>query len=211
MRQWQQQIMLHSKGDFPRLTGYFALAFVIPAVAIVLHEMGHFAAHAAFGFETNRLGFASVIVGAPPPGVDPRLINAISTAAGGLVSLLLLGAAVLSVFAFGPNPLALGITIFETIRVVLGFTLSLKGAGLRHTFTDGFGELRQLSALFGDPIAMASVTSFVELILPFVALSLIMRRFPQRRRSNSLAAVFLGVLGGLSTWIFWLGPLLLPG
>lgn len=72
----------------------FLAALAVPAVSVVLHELGHYLSHAAFGYEINHFAYSGVISGDPPNGVDPEFASGLSFAAGATVSLLHVGLAI---------------------------------------------------------------------------------------------------------------------
>lgn len=188
----------------------FAVAIVVPAAAILLHELGHFAAHAAFGYETNKLTFASVRAGDPPAGVDPVLAEGLSFAAGASVSMALVGLALLSLTLLGPNPVVLPLVMFECIRGLVGFGQQIGNFGAGHTFGEGFGELRHAVRAFGGPGAAEIALSWIELGVPLLALAFVIRRTPRGARVRTSIVVFAGIVGGLALWIGVVGPRLLP-
>lgn len=187
------------------------LALPVPAAAIVLHELGHFTAHAAFGYEVNRLTYQSVRTGEAPAGVDAALADGLSFVAGTGVSLVLVGLAVWWVAARGPHPLALAVAVFESVRALLGLVERVAGAGVAETLTGGFGELRYAVRGLGGPGAAEAVVSWVELAIPLAALVFVLRRYPAGARLAPTAAAAAGVVLGVALWMGVLGPLLLPG
>lgn len=188
----------------------FAVALGVPAVAMLLHELGHFTAHAAFGYEVNRLTYASVLSGDPPPGVDHAFADGLSFAAGATVSLLLVGLAVGASMLLGPHPLILAVVLFEVVRGLLGLVLRVASAGLADTFAGGFGELRHLGRAFGAPGVVGMALSWIEIGIPVAALWVILRRLPSPERAWWPLAAFLGLLSGLALWVLAIGPWLLP-
>lgn len=188
----------------------FAVAIVVPAASILLHELGHFAAHAAFGYETNRLTFASVRAGDPPAGVDPVFADGLAFAAGASVSMALVGFALLSLTVLGPNPVVLPLVMFECVRGLVGLVQQTVNAGAGHTLGAGFGELRHAVRAFGGPGGAEIALSWIELGVPLLALVFVIRRTPPGKRVRASIVVFAGLVIGLVLWIGVVGPRLLP-
>jgi hypothetical protein len=189
---------------------YLAVSLLTPGAAIVLHELGHFSAHAAFGYEQNRLSYGSVAVGAPPAGVDPELADGLSFAAGTGVSLLLLGLGFLSIVLVGPNPIGFSVILFECVRAALSFVVGIVGAGLGGALGGAFGELRYLAAGLGAPPAIGVALAWLELVVPFTALAFALRRYAPGMRVPAVIATFAGVMAGIALWLVVVGPRLLP-
>lgn len=205
------EAVAHPAADRRAILRTLGLAVPVPAAAIVLHELGHFTVHAAFGYEVNRLTYQSVRSGGAPAGVDPVLADGLSFAAGTGVSLVLAGLAVWWVAARGPHPVALAVAVFESVRALLGLVGRVAGAGVAETLTGGFGELRYAVRGLGGPGAAETVVSWVELAIPLAALVFVLRRYPVGARLAPTAAATAGVALGVALWMGVLGPVLLPG
>lgn len=188
----------------------FAVAIVVPAASILLHEIGHFAAHAAFGYETNQLTFSSVRAGDPPAGVDPVFADGLSFAAGASMSMALVGFALLSLTMLGPNPVVLPLVMVECIRGLMSLGQQIVNFGVGHTLGVGFGELRYAVRAIGGPAAAEIALSWIELGVPLLALAFVIRRTPRGARVRTSIVVFAGLVGGLTLWIGIVGPRLLP-
>lgn len=189
---------------------YFVIALFIPVLSILFHEMGHWWAHAAFGYETNQLWYLGVSVGSPPPGVDARLADGLSFAAGAGMSLLLLGLGVLTVVVIGANPLGLGLVLIECVRVAGSFVAGIGNAGLGGVLAGRFGELRYLAAAYDGPAVVGVSLAWLELLLPFAALGFVLRRIDPGRRLLPSAVVLAGLVVGMVVWLAVVGPRLLP-
>jgi hypothetical protein len=190
----------------------FLLALPVPAAAILLHEVGHFVAYRASGYAGVRLGFAATTVGVPPTGIDVALADAMAGAAGGVVSLLLLGLGVALVVVRGAHPLGLALVVFENLRVaILTVLAALNPAAFRHPSGWGFGELPGLAATVGNPPALVFLLTLLQLLLPVLALAFVLRRYPPGGRLAPALVTLGALLLGLAAWLLLLGPRILPG
>ena len=193
----------------PLVLRYAAPALLVPAGAILIHELGHFGAHALFGYELNRLTYDGVVAGAAPAGVDSVLADGISFGAGSALSLLLLGVGVLSIWRWGANPLGLGLILFECLRAAIGFSGAVAQSGWP-AVAGRFGELRYVVTALDGPLAAAAAVAWLEIALPYAALVYALRRQPRGSRRFALAGTAAGIVGGLVLWLGLVGPLLLP-
>lgn len=193
-----------------RLAAAFGAALLVPAGAILLHELGHFAAHAAFGYEINRLTFASVTSGSPPPTVDPEFAQNLSFSAGASVSLLLAVGALGASVIIGPHPVVLATVMAEAVRAVATLVRHIVRFGPARTASGGFGEIRYANRALDGPGALDLALSAVEFAVPLLAVYFVWRQLRAGERARVPAAVFAGVLAGASLWLFVVGPAVLP-
>jgi hypothetical protein len=189
---------------------YLGIALLVPAFSILFHEMGHWGAHAAFGFETNRISYGGVSVGSPPTGVNAQLADGLSFAAGTGMSFLLMTGGVLSVVIVGANPVGLGLVLFECVRAVLSFVMGIGAAGWVGVLGGKFGELRYLVSAFDGPSALRVSVAWIELVIPFVALGFVLRRFDPGQKLFPCSVAIVGLVVGLILWLGVVGPLVLP-
>ena len=190
-------------------------------IAVLLHELGHFAAFVAFGFPDPVLGCCSA--GWSGAGEFARLFRAgdveaaaaivppwqeaVASAAGPIVSYLTLIICVLAVRRFGPGPLSLVfavglVTPFRWTWVFPILYLMLRGARVSW----GPDELI-VAALTGIPQFFFIVLALASLVLGYWFL---VSAIPREQRVRTVVPTLVGsVLGGV-LWVSWLGPLLLP-
>jgi hypothetical protein len=182
---------------------------LVPALAILVHELGHFAAMHAMGFQGVRLSFWSVAVEGPPVAGNLRTADAIAGGAGGLASLGLVAAAALSVALFRANPWALAVCLWESTRAVLGLGSRIVLHGLSFAAVPGAGHLQAFARLAGDSAPLGAVLDAVEILLTLLALAFVASRLGWLR-AQILAASAAGVAFGVWLWLAWVGPALLP-
>lgn len=185
-------------------------ALVVPAVSILLHEFGHYVAHATFGYEVNRLTFASVISGDPPDGVDPVFADGISFGAGGVMSLALVGLAVGWVAMRGPGAVPIALILFHGIRSIVTLAMEIGNRGPWDALLRGFGELRYGVRAFGGPVPLEALASWIEFAVPWVAAVYLWKRLPASDRLWPPLIAFGGLIAGIVLWIAWVGPRVLP-
>ena len=203
------------------LAGVVGGAIAFP-VAVLVHELGHFGAFAAFGFPDPVLRFASTSWSGS--GEFARLIRAgdveaaaalvqpwqvaVGVAAGAIVTYLTVIACVLAVRRFGPGPLSLvlGVGLVAPMRW-LG-AIPILASKLR-------GELPFPSST--DEGWLAALTGIPESLLLLLGLTCFLLGYwflvtasPRGRRMRVVVPTLVGaVLGGVM-WVLWLGPLVLP-
>ena len=195
-----------------------AIAFPI---AVLLHELAHFGAYAAFGFPDPVLRYASA--GWSGSGEFTRLFRAgdveaaaaiaepwkeaVGAAAGPLVSYLVIIACVLAIRRFGPGPfsLVLGVGLVTPLRWLIAIPiLALKLTGERRTSNTDEGWVAMIT---GIPESLLFILGLACLLLGYWFL---VTAIPRDRRLRVLVPTSAGlVLGGL-LWAQWLGPMLLP-
>ncbi len=190
-------------------------------LSIVLHELGHFGAYAAFRFPDVVLRFSSVSWGGSSEfrrlwragDVEAASVIAqpwqvgVGAAAGPAVSYLTAIGCVFAVRRFGPGPLSLvlGLGLAAPLHAVAAFLV------LRiNIFGDGFiGNQDDVWAgwIAGIPSSLAVLPGLTCLVLSYWFL---VTAFPREDRVRALLPTLGGmVLGGL-LWVQWLGPMLLP-
>ena len=202
---------------WPKLKPFVSIFLVALAVApatIVLHEFGHYASQFALGYQdVPPMSYDSTTMGIAPD--DPSgLIDGLTSAAGPLVSLLLVLLGVAVARGGGPVPLALALIVADWIRVLgsLFFNGVLAGDSPVEGLSDGFSELAIIPYHMGSMWG-AVLVSVVDLVLPFVAAAFVYRAL--RRRGVSLVGAkflfaFVSMIAGWALWIGVLGPVVLP-
>ena len=197
-----------------------AIAFPI---AVLVHELGHFVAFAAFGFPGPVLRYASTSWSGS--GEFDRLIRAgdveaaaalvqpwqmaAGVAAGVIVTYLTIIACVFAVRRFGPGPLSLvlGVGLVTPLRwlgAIPIFVSKLRGTLQVPSNTDeGW-----LAALTGIPETLLLLLGLTCLLLGYWFL---VTAIPRGRRIRVVIPTLVGsVAVGGPLWVLWLGPLILP-
>ena len=188
--------------------------------SIVLHELGHFAAFAAFRFSDVVLRFSSVSwtgsnefrrlwragdLEAASAVAQPWQVG-VGAAAGPTVSYLTAIACVFAVRRSGPGPLSLvlGLGLSAPLHALAAFpvlAVDLFGGGFRGNQDDAWaGQLAGISP------SVAVLPGLACLLLSYWFL---VTAFPRKRRLQALAPPLLGMVAGGYLWILWLGPLVL--
>jgi hypothetical protein len=188
-------------------------------LAVLLHELAHFFAFSALGFEGTVLRHASVewsrsqefwhLVetgnsSAVSAITEPWKV-AVATAAGPVITYLTVLMGVLLTRRLGPSALILAVALAAPLRSVSTVPLlSDKLLG------------RESPARF-DETRLASLTNVPETLLLVLAVAflvggwwLIVQAVPRDQRRQQLAPVLPGILVGGCLWLLWLGPWLLP-
>ena len=197
-----------------------AIAF---PVAVLVHELGHFGAFAAFGFPDPVLRYASTSwsgsgefgrlmrtgdLEAAAALVQPWQV-AVGVAAGVVVSYLTVIACVLVVRRFGPGPLSvvLGVGLVTPLRWLGAIPILVSKLRGRLQSTSNTDE-GWLAALTGIPETLLLLLGLTCLLLGFWFL---VTAIPRGRRVRVVVPTLVGsvVVGG-PLWVLWLGPLILP-
>ena len=209
----------------PMQTDGWLAAVVGGAVAlplsIVLHELGHFGAYAAFGFPDPTLHFSSAgWTGSSEFRVlwwtgqfeeaaaiaEPWRV-AVGAAVGPAVSYLTAIGCLLAVRRLGPGPLhfVLGLGLSAPVHglgALNVFVINTFGGGFTGNQDDGnVGLVAEISPSLTTIPGMLCV-----LLVPWFLITAI----PRGQRVRVVVPVVGGMALGGSLWIYWLGPLLLP-
>ena len=204
------------------LAGVAGGAIAFP-IAVLVHELGHFGAFAAFGFPDPVLRFSSTSwsgsgefarhiragdVEAAAALVQPWQV-AVGVAAGVIVTYLTLIACVLAVRRFGPGPLSLvlGVGLVTPLRW-LG-AIPILASKLRGTLqVPSNTDEGWLAALTGIPESLLLLLGLTCLLLGYWFL---VTALPRGRRMRVVFPTLVGsVAVGGPLWVLWLGPLILP-
>lgn len=194
---------------------------VAAPLSIVLHELGHFGAFAAFGFPDPVLRHTSVSwahsgewvalfragdLAAAAALAEPWKM-AVTMAAGPAVSYLTAIVCVFAVRRFGPDPLSL----------VLGLGLSAPGQGVGalmvlaiNLFGGGFVGSQDEAWVASIAGISSSLTALPGVACLVLAPWFLVTAIPRGRRVRVVVPVVGGMVLGLFLWLGWLGPLLLP-
>lgn len=195
-----------------------AIAFPI---AVLLHELGHFAGYTVFGFPDPVLHFGSAgwadeaheaLLEAgdleAAAAIAQPWQEAVAGALGPILSYVTLIGCVLAVRRFGPGPLSLvlGVGLVTPLRWLPAFPiLAVRLVGGR--WTTGMDEAK-LAARTGIPENPLLILGAACLVLGYWFL---VTAFPRGERARVILPTLLGALAvGGPVWVLWLGPLVLP-
>ena len=195
-----------------------ALAF---PVAVILHELGHFGAYVAFGLPDPTLSFSSASwsgagefarlfragdVEAAAAIVEPWQ-SAVATAAGPIVSYLIIIACIFAVRRFGPGPFSLVFAIGLVTPFRWTWPLPILFLMLRGARVSWGPDEMIVSALTGFPQSLMILLALASLVLGYW---FIVTAIPRGQRVATIVPTLVGaVLGGV-LWVLGIGPLLLP-
>ncbi len=189
-------------------------------IAVLLHELGHFGAFAAFGFPDPVLSYGSADwdneqfdalmeagdVDAAWAIAQPWQ-EAVGVAAGPIVSYLLMIACVPAVRRFGPGPLSLVFAIGLVTPFRWSWPIPILYLMARGARISGGPDEIEVAALTGIPQWPLILLALASLVLGYW---FIVAALPRGKRLRSLVPTFVGsVLGGV-LWALWLGPMVLP-
>lgn len=194
-------------------------AVVAVPLGVLLHELGHFLAYWAFGFQGVALHYAS-----STHTVEKTFWQLVSSgnieAAASLLPLTKVGlattAGLLATYAVtlgccvfaarkSPHPLVIALGIFAPVRFLSGIpTLlaTLTGKTIRASTDEA-----HLAALTGIPLLLLNVAGLLVLVLAWIWL---VRRIPKDHKWISLASLIIGLALGIFVYFSLLGPRLLP-
>ena len=188
-------------------------------LGVLLHELGHFLAYWAFGFQGVALHYSSAThsvettfwqlvyrgnIGAAA-SLLPLWRVGLATAAGIFVTCVV--TVVCCVFAArkNPHPLVIALGIFAPVRFLSGLpTISVVLAG--KPVRAGTDEAH-LAALTGIPLLLLIFAGLLVLVLAWIWL---VRRIPKEHRWTSLGSLVSGLALGLFFYFWLIGPRLLP-
>ena len=190
-------------------------------IAVLLHELGHFAGYTAFGFPDPVLHYGSAgwadeehqallragdLVAAA--AIAKPWQEAVAGALGLIASYVLLIACVLAVRRNGPGPLSLvlGVGLVTPLRFLPAIPLlAVRLFGVQ--WTTGMDEAR-LAQRTGIPENLLLLLGAASLVLGYW---LLVTAFPRGKRARVIVPTLLGALAvGGPLWVLWLGPLVLP-
>ena len=190
-------------------------------IAVLLHELGHFVAFAAFGFPDPVLGSYSVSwsgseeftthfragnLEAATAIAQPWQV-AVAAGAGTIVSYLVLIACVLAVRRFGPGPLAVVFAVGLVTPFRWTWPFPVLFLMVRGTRIDWGPDEIAVAAITGIPQSLFILLALVSLALGYWFLT---TAVPRGQRVRTFIPTSVGaVLGGV-LWVLWLGPFLLP-
>jgi hypothetical protein len=197
---------------------WIGAAIVAVPLGVLLHELGHFLAYWAFGFQGVALHYAS-----STHSVERTLWQLIYRgdfgAAASLLPLWKVGlattAGILATYvvtivccAFAsknPHPLVIALGIFAPVRFLSGLPAIL-AVLLGKTVRFGTDEAH-LAALTGIPLLLLNVAGLLLMVLAWIWM---VRRIPKDHKWISFAGLISGLALGIFLYFSLLGPRLLP-
>ena len=195
-----------------------AIAFPI---AVLLHELGHFGAYVAFGFPDPSLSFSSA--GWAGAGEFARLFRAgdieaaaaivapwqeaVSAAAGPIVSYLTIIVCIVLMRRFGPGPLCLVFAIGLVTPFRWTWSLPILFLMLRGARVSWGPDEMIVSALTGFPQSLMILLALASLVFGYW---FVVTAIPRGQRVGIAVPTLVGAVLGGFLWVLGLGPLLLP-
>ncbi len=190
-----------------RLLAWATVAAVSAPLAILLHELGHYLAAAAFGFPGRALHYASATSAAGTAGF-PAWQLGVEAAAGPFVTLAIVAACSYAVHRLGPRPWVVAPAFAAGVRTaVLGSAyLFVRLRRPAATLSPNFDEFNVARA-FGAPPELLVALS---VLLILTAWLFLFRRMARGQRALPLLAIAVGAATGIALYGTMLGPALLP-
>jgi hypothetical protein len=187
-------------------------------LAVLLHELGHFLAYWAFGFQGVALHYSSAthsvertfwqLVYSGRVGEAAALLPlwkvGLATT-GGILATYVVTIACCVAARKNPHPLVIALGIFAPVRFLSGLptiATALSGKPVRASTDEA-----HLAALTGIPLLLLNFTGLLVLVLAWIWL---VRRIPKDHRWTSRASLVSGLALGIFLYFFVLGPRLLP-
>lgn len=188
-------------------------------LGVLLHELGHFVAYWAFGFQGVALHYASathsvertfwqlVYTGKVGPAASllPLWQVGLATTAGILFTYVVTIACCIFAARKSPHPLAIALGIFAPVRFLSGIptiVAVLSGKPVRAQTDEA-----HLAVLTGIPLLLLNFAGLLVLVLAWIWL---LRRIPKDHRWLSLGSLISGLALGIFVYFSLLGPRLLP-
>ena len=198
---------------------WIGAAVVAVPLGVLLHELGHFLAYWAFGFQGVALHYASathsvertfwqlVETGrvAAAAALLPLWKVGLATTAGILLTYVVTIACCIFAATKNPHPLVIALGVFAPVRFLSGLptmVATLTGKPVRA----GTDEAH-LAALTGIPLLLLNVMGLLVMLLAWIWL---VRRIPKDHRWISLGSMVCGLALGIYFYFFLVGPRLLP-
>ena len=198
---------------------WIGAAIIAVPLGVLLHELGHFLAYWAFGFQGVALHYSSAthsvesrfwqLVYSGRVGAAATLLPlwkvGLATTAGILFTYVVTIACCIFAAKKSPHPLVIALGVFAPVRFLSGLPTILavlSGKSVRaHT------DEAHLAALTGIPLLLLNITGLLVLVLAWIWL---LRRIPRDHRWISLGSLVSGLALGIYLYFFLLGPRLLP-
>ena len=198
---------------------WIGAAIIAVPLGVLLHELGHFLAYWAFGFQGVALHYASAAHSVEQTfwqlvyngnveraaSLLPLWKVGLSTAAAIVVTYVVTIGCCVFAAKTGPHPLVIALGIFAPVRFLSGLptiVTVLSGRTVRaHT------DEAHLAALTGIPLLLLNFAGLLVLVFAWIWL---LRRIPKDHRWISLGSMVAGLALGIFVYFSVLGPRLLP-
>lgn len=193
---------------FARVVPWGAWCVVLAPLAIVLHEVGHYAAAAWVGSENPVLHYSWTDPGNLP--AKSASTDGVIGLAGPAVSIILALSACAWILVRGPARWAFALAIGAVSRFVVAVPYTLINLVVRlmggTVGAPAFDEYKAGTALgwSGDALLASTVVVLVG-VLVFVG-----RKLPPGERSVAWSGLIAGTVLGWICWMLLLGPAVLP-
>jgi hypothetical protein len=198
---------------------WIGAAVIAVPLGVLLHELGHFLAYWAFGFQGVALHYDSsthavertfwqlVFRGNINAAAALLPLWKVGLATTGGIAVTYLVTIACCIFAAwkSPHPLVIALGLFSPVRFLSGLPTVVAIIGGRRAGT-GTDEAH-LAALTGIPLLLLSFMGLLVLVFAWIWL---LRRIPKTHRWVSLASLISGLALGIFLYFFLLGPRLLP-
>ena len=198
---------------------WLGAAVIAVPLGVLLHELGHFLAYWAFGFQGVALHYASsthtvertlwqlVYRGdmAAAASLLPLWKVGLATTAGIVATYLVTIGCCVFAARKSPQPLVVALGMFAPVRFLSGIptiVAALSGKAVRASTDEA-----HLAALTGIPLLLLNVAGLSVLVLAWIWM---IRRVPKDHRWVSLVSLISGLALGVFLYFWLLGPRLLP-
>ena len=198
---------------------WIGAAVIAVPLGVLLHELGHFLAYWAFGFQGVALHYSSATHSVERTfwqlvyrgNIDraaallPLWKVGLSTAAAIVITYVVTIACCIFAARKSPHPLVIALGVFAPVRFLSGLPTILavlSGKSVRaHT------DEAHLAALTGIPLLVLNFTGLLVLLLAWIWM---VRRIPKDHWWISLGSLVSGLALGIFVYFWLLGPRLLP-
>jgi hypothetical protein len=198
---------------------WIGAAVVAVPLGVLLHELGHFLAYWAFGFQGVALHYSSAthsvertfwqLVYTGRVGAAAALLPlwkvGLATTAGIVFTYVVTIACCIFAARKSPHPLVIALGVFAPVRFLSGLptiAAALAGRPIRASTDEA-----HLAALTGIPVLLLNFTGLLVLVLAWIWL---VRRIPKDHRWISFGSLVVGLALGIFVYFWLLGPRLLP-
>jgi hypothetical protein len=198
---------------------WIGAAVVAVPLGVLLHELGHFLAYWAFGFQGVALHYSSAthsvertfwqLVYTGRVGAAAALLPlwkvGLATTAGIVFTYVVTIACCIFAARKSPHPLVIALGVFAPVRFLSGLptiAAALAGRPVRASTDEA-----HLAALTGIPVLLLNFTGLLILVLAWIWL---VRRIPKDHRWISFGSLVVGLALGIFVYFWLLGPRLLP-
>lgn len=198
---------------------WIGAAVIAVPLGVLLHELGHFLAYWAFGFQGVALHYSSsthtvertfwqlVYRGDFPAAASvlPLWKAGVGTASGILITCLVTFVCCVLAARKNPHPLAIALGIFAPVRFLSGLPIIL--AALANKSVRASTDEVHLALLTGIPVRLPVIAGLLVLAGAWIWMA---RRIPKDHKWISLGSLISGLALGIFVYFWVIGPRLLP-